>query len=573
MKSLKAFFLFVVLLSVFSGVVAQTPEWAWANKAGNNFADGALAIASDSSGNTYMTGYFTGYNVSFGGTLLSTPDNYPDIFVAKLDNAGNWLWAKRAGGPSLQQAECIAVDGDGNVYISGLFGVSATFGDITLSDIGSTNIFVAKLDSAGNWLWAKGAGSQANWNYGLGIALDAAANVYVTGCFQATVAFGATSLTCAGDIDIFVTKLDSSGNWLWAKSAGGTSSDFGRDIAVDIAGNVYLTGTIRDEVFFGSTSLGNSTANAQENIFVAKLDSAGNWLWAKDAGGLAYDYGCGIALDSAANIYVTGYFWLDATFGSTTLNSIGDKDIFVAKLDSGGNWHWAKRAGGTHYSDGGNDIAVDSAGDVYLSGFFSDTDADFGETILTSNGYLDIFVAKLGSAGNWLWAKGVGGIGEDQGYGIALDSNSNIYMSGHFAGTNVAFGDITLISNGHTGQYGQSDIFVAKLGSGVSVSDDLNPPVALNTLSASPNPFKQGTTLSIALDKQGGSQRDLRVVLYDLRGRRIKTLDSIPAGGDRFTLSWDGRDAKGATCPSGIYLAKLYAGQKQLSSTKLTLIR
>ncbi|MDD3235233.1 MAG: SBBP repeat-containing protein, partial [Candidatus Cloacimonetes bacterium] len=527
MKSLKVFFLFVVLLSVFGGVVAQTPEWAWANKAGNNFADGALSSATDSNGNTYVTGHFTGYNVSFGATLLSTPDNYTDIFVAKLDNAGNWLWAKRAGGSYNQRGECIAVDSDGNVYITGIFEISATFGDINLSDIGSTNIFVAKLDSAGNWLWAKGAGSMANWNYGLGIAVDNAANVYVTGSFQLSVAFGANTLICTGDKDIFVAKLDSTGNWLWAKSAdgeGGSGGGDGRSIAVDSNSNVYLTGSIHEKVYFGSIILGSSTGNTEDNIFVAKLDSAGNWLWAKDAGGSAWDYSCGIALDGTGNCYVTGYFWGDAYFGGITITSLGQTDIFVAKLDSAGNWLWAQRAGGTlNYDyDEGSDIAVDSVGNVYFTGYFSGTSASFGSNSLTSNGTKDSFVAKLDSGGNWIWAKGVGGIGEDKGNGIALDSNNNIYVSGHFAGTNVAFDAITLTSNGHTGQYGQADIFVAKLGSGVDVSDDLNPPVIAITMSASPNPFKQGTTLNIAMDKT--NSQDLRVVLYDIKGRRIQTL-------------------------------------------------
>ncbi len=136
--------------------------------------------------------------------------------------------------------------------------------------------------------------------------------------------------------------MDSNGNWLWAKQAGGTSEEWGIGVAVDSNGNSYVTGFYQESATFGTITLTSSGGN---DIFVAKLDSNGNWLWAKQAGGTSYDEGVSIAVDTNGNSYVTGDFSGSATFGTTTLTSSGEGDIFVAKMDISGNWLWAQQAG------------------------------------------------------------------------------------------------------------------------------------------------------------------------------------------------------------------------------------
>ncbi|MDY0112281.1 MAG: SBBP repeat-containing protein, partial [Candidatus Syntrophosphaera sp.] len=149
--------------------------------------------------------------------------------------------------------------------------------------------------------------------------------------------------------------------WLWAKQAGGTYSDEGNGIAIDSSGNSYVTGRFQGTATFGTTTLTTTGSSEIADIFVAKLDSSGNWLWATKAGGNDRDYGYDIATDFSGNSYVTGYFNGTASFGGTTLTSSGQEDIFVAKLDSSGNWLWAKKAGGT-CSESGLSIATDSSG-------------------------------------------------------------------------------------------------------------------------------------------------------------------------------------------------------------------
>ncbi len=447
---MKKTFLIVLLLLSCVFIFAQLNPWLWVKNAGGTNYDGGNGIAVDARGNSYVTGGFEG-TATFGSPTL-TSNGEEDIFIAKLDSDGNWLWAKKAGGSDDDDGSGIAVDARGNIYVIGQFYSTATFGSTTLTSNGVTDIFIAKLDSSGNWLWAKNAGGKTE-DIGSGIAVDASGNSYVTGCFntRATATFGSTILTSNRISDIFVAKLDTKGNWLWAQNAGGTSDDYGSGIAVDASGNIYVTGDFDVTATFGSTTL---TSNGYYDIFVAKLDSCGNWLWAQNAGGTSGDYGSGIAVDASGNIYVTGNFYGDANFGSTTLTSCGVTDIFIAKLNSSGNWLWAKKAGGTS-SDYGSGIAVDASGNSYITGDFRGS-ATFGATTLTSNGNWDIFVAKLDSRGNWLWAQNAGGTSGDFGSDIAIDVNRNSYITGNFQGF-ATFGDITLTSSGG------NDIFVAKV--------------------------------------------------------------------------------------------------------------
>ena len=454
---MKKTFLIVLLLFSYIFIFAQLNPWLWTKNAGGISEDWSYNIAVDVSGNSYITGYFKG-SATFGSTNL-TSKGCIDIFIAKLDSSGNWLWAKKAGGTDWDGGLGIAVDASGNSYVTGYFADSAIFGSTTLTGNEGDNIFVAKLDSNGNWLWVKKAGG-TGYDGGLGIEVDASGNSYVTGDFSGTVTFGSTTLTSRGNSDIFVAKLDSSGNWLWAKKAGGKGYDKGHGIAVDAVNNIYVTGIFEGSATFGSTTLINKSSEYYYDIFIAKLDSSGNWLWAQNAGGTGSDWGNGIAVDASGNSYVTGYFDSDATFGSTTLTSNGGNDIFVAKLDSSGNWLWAKNAGASD-TDSGNGIAVDASGNSYVTGYFLST-ATFGDITLTSNGGADIFITKLDHSGNWLWAKNAGGTG-GEGNGIAIDNNGNSYVTGILFCNDTDSATSENITSYESDESLNIDIFVAKV--------------------------------------------------------------------------------------------------------------
>lgn len=538
----KAVFLFIFILTAMC-LSAQSPEWMWAKQAGGMDYDSGYGIATDSIGNSYVTGCFEG-TATFGNITLTTNVSY-DIFIAKLDSNGSYLWAKQAGGTSSDDGLGIATDSNGNCYVTGFFSDNATFGTTTLTSNGYNDIFIIKLDSNGNYLWAKQAGGAYD-DQGRNISIDNCGNTYVTGVYQGYATFDNSTITGNGSVDIFVTKLDTDGNYLWVKQAGGASYDYCYGIATDSSCDSYVTGIFENTATFGISTI---TSNGYFDIFIAKLDTNGNWLWAKQAGGISFDRGRSIATDSSGNSYVTGFFPGSATFGTISLISSGIYDIFVAKLDTNGNWLWVKQAGGTDAVLGWG-IAADWSGNSYVTGSFQNT-AVFGSTTLTSNGYNDIFIAKLDTHGNWLWTMQAGGSFSYEGYGIAADCNGNIYVTGVFY-DNATFGNTSISSNG------EFDIFIAKLSCSTSVSDEYGVPQANFTLGQNyPNPFITSTSFAIEVSD---TKAAYEVSVYNLRGRHICTLHRgvIPAGKQTFT--WNGKDAAENELSNGVYFYRVSNG-------------
>ena len=228
------------------------------------------------------------------------------------------------------------------------------------------------------------------------MALDGNGNVYVTGEFEGTATFGPFSLSSNGNSpDIFVAKLDAEGNWLWVIEAGGWNIDRVQAIATDDNGNSCITGMFNQTATFGPFSL-TSTGEMCPDIFIAKLDAEGNWQWAIQAEGEDSACGYGITIDDNGNCYFTGDFYTTTTFGPFTLTSTGySTDSFVAKLDSNGNWLWVTQISGS-YSETGKAIVTDNNGYCIVTGEFQGTSV-FGEFSITGNGLShDIFVAKYG---------------------------------------------------------------------------------------------------------------------------------------------------------------------------------
>jgi hypothetical protein len=395
----------------------------------------------------------------------------------------NYQWAKSVGGASNDIGLSITVDGLGNVYTSGVFrGDTVDFdpgaGTSNLIASGLSDIFISKLDALGNYIWAISIGGPSSGEYINSIALDGFGNIYATGSFIDTIDFdpgaGTSNLTSKGSEDIFILKLDTGGNFIWAKSIGGTSNVNSVSIAVDGSGNVYTTGSFQDTVDFdpgAGTSILTSTGIS--DIFVSKLDAAGNYIWAKSMGGASWDFSTSIAVDGSGNIHTTGIFSdtvdFDPGAGISNLISLGTNDMFISKLDSLGNYLWAKRIGGTVEplgQDIANSIAVDRSGNVYTTGEFIgnvDFDPGTGSTILTSFLQKDVFILKLDTGGNFIWAKRIGDYYDSNATSIAVDGVGNVYTTGAFRGYvdfDPGTGSTFLTSTGYW------DIFILKLDPG-----------------------------------------------------------------------------------------------------------
>jgi len=427
------------------------PIWQWAKSGGGVALDSCKDLAVDKNGNVYIAGLYN-TQATFGPFALNSL-GYNDAYVAKLDKYGNWLWVVSAGGElGNDEVTGIALDDNGNIIITGHFFLSANFGNITLTSLGLNDIFVAKLDTNGNWLWAVRAGAYVGESC-FGIAIDYEGNGYITGVFRWQISFGAITLSNPSQFyfDIFVAKLDLNGNWLWATSGGGELDEFVCDIAVDANQNTYITGD-----FYGNATFGDDNLTGQGNVdvFVAKLDNNGRWLWAISGGSPSIERGYDIVLDSGANVYVTGCFWASLTFETTTLICYGWSDAYVLKLDNNGKLLWVVGTG-TDTSLGAWGIALDKNEDPYIVGEFGES-ATIGISTINSQGYKDIFVTKLDKDGNWQWAVSAGGPGFDQGYSLAVDNNGHVYVAGTFEQT-ATFGTTVLTYEGAW------DLFIAEL--------------------------------------------------------------------------------------------------------------
>ncbi|HTH47095.1 MAG TPA: putative Ig domain-containing protein [Candidatus Limnocylindria bacterium] len=447
---------------------APTPiNFLWAGSAGSTANDQHFvnSVCADASGNVYVAGQFRG-TATIGGTTLTSRGDY-DVLIAKLDANGNYLWVRQAGGTSGEGASAICVDGTGNVYVVGDFIGTASFGSTTLTSRGDVDAFVTKLDANGNFLWARQMGGTSE-DHGNAVGVDGSGKVYVTGEFLGTATFGTFSRT-AVVYGAFVAKLDASGIFAWVSQMGATD-ELTAGVVIPYALSVTSTGSVHvggdlvgfsmDTVNFGGTTftLQGDQDELHQDAFVAKLDTNGGFVWAKQGKASASKHAHinGIMTDTGGNVYMGGAFDGTLSFGTATLTSTGSLDGYVAKLDPSGVPVWLKQVGGA--ADGGVDaLSLDGAGSVFAAGSFNGA-ANWSSVSLTSRGADDVFLAKLDAAsGNYLLVRQGGGTGDDGSNSLGIDSSGNLYLAGYFSGS-ASFGNTTLTSQG------SYDAFVAKLG-------------------------------------------------------------------------------------------------------------
>lgn len=315
-------------------LVKYTPtgEVLWAKRAVGNGSDFAGGIAVDDSGNCLITGHFFSSTIQFGDTNLSftpTLENRSDLFLAKFSPAGDVLWAKAFGGSGSDAGTGVATDASGNIYLTGYFKNTISFGSNSLSTSSvDFNPFVAKLDSNGDVVWAKSA--PGDRSFAVKIAVDRAGNCFVAGSFEGpSVSFGTNVLTrISGSPNSFLVKYDSRGNVLWARGTGNISAE----VAVDALGNAYVTGYFGGNITFGSFMLKSSGSS---DAFVVKYNADGTVIWAKQIGGSNSDSGWSIAVEKPDSVFVSGAFrssqvWL----GRTQITNPGQEsdDFFLTKL-------------------------------------------------------------------------------------------------------------------------------------------------------------------------------------------------------------------------------------------------
>ena len=421
--------------------------WLWASGAGGAGEDEAWSVCADASGNLYVTGFFSG--VATFGPYSLTATSGTDCFIARMSASGEWLWAINFFGTGNERGNCISVDALGFIYVTGAFDGQIQFPNGPPTNThGGSDAFVAKFDPYGACMWWVQVGG-FGYETGTGIAVDGQGNAYATGHFEGEAYFSSVydfqSRASQGESDLYELKVGEWGWVDWISTAGGPNDDISNGIVVDQAGNSYVAGNFWGNPAFGTQTLANT---GWWDAFAAKLSPAGTWLWARHSVGSGSEWCNGTAIDASRNIHIAGGFDLDTGCGATNLIHQGAsyQDVFAAKLDSAGNWIWASGGGGIS-ADWAYGIAADASGKVDLTGFCDSANATIGDTTLACLGAADVFAAKLDPQGNWQWTAQAGGADNEWSHSVCVDANGKVYLAGNFQ-TTAGFGANVLSTNG-----------------------------------------------------------------------------------------------------------------------------
>ena len=422
-------------------------------------------------------------------------------------------WVKSFGGTESDKGISIGTDSSGNVYISGYYNTSADFDQITLTNNNASGTnkenFVAKLDSNGNVLWAIPGGNQSSGccdDRALGMHVTPGGDVFITGTFWSSYYLGVRG--APGTIDVpgsqrnahdnsLLAKIDTDGNPQWVIGFGGDNTsggcswpiydadDHSYDVKVDSDGFIYVTGFFSgyDADFDGFTITNPEWGNdCQPMGYIGKLDSNGTWLWVDKFDGIKDQRGSRdnrLAIDQFSNIYVVGGFQdrgpnQVANFGPFSLNSNGEWDAFIFKMDKEGNWLWAEGIG-SNKTDRANSIAIDICDDIYITGeyrnpmVFTGANASNGSDTLSHKQKRDVFIAKMNNQGQWKWAKRARSSSTDKPYQMSVDRNKQVFLCGT-SGDSLKFNDNLTVTSQIPGDTTMS-AWVAQLDGSTNTGD------------------------------------------------------------------------------------------------------
>ncbi|TVR97545.1 MAG: hypothetical protein EA416_00535 [Trueperaceae bacterium] len=330
----------------------------WTRQFGTENSDIAAGVATDASGNVYVTGR------TFGA-LEGSNAGASDAFVRSFDSGGTLRWTRQFGTGSVDAALGVATDANGNVYIAGF-----TLGSLQGTNAGGADAFVRSYDGEGTLRWTRQFGTSSD-DIAFGVAADASGHIYVAGRTA-----GALEGSSAGNFDAFVRSYDADGILRWTSQFGSSSIDGAAGVATDATGNVYVAGFTQ-----GALEGANS---GMEDAFVRSYDGDGGLRWTRQFGTGSGTEAFGVAADPTGNVYVAG-----ATGGDLEGGGAGIVDAFVRSYDGDGELRWTRQFG-TSSSDRALGVATDASGNVYASGY------TFGALEGANAGHGDAFVRKYG---------------------------------------------------------------------------------------------------------------------------------------------------------------------------------
>lgn len=545
----------------------------WLVKSGGLKSDKGTTIVIDAEGNSYITGYYN-EEANFGtfNTGFSF-DKSKEVFVAKLDPDGNYLWVTNAINYFDDRGLGLCLDPFGNVYVTGTCWGGLEWDGLNVYNSSSftDQTFVTKFNSDGQIVWMKNAGVDswetitAWWDpfqtiycddHGFDIISDSDGNLFVTGYISSvdlsptTANFDAISIPMNyGDTLGYLAKLSNDGNWEWVKTFEGVYLYRDNAVGIDDDDNVYVAGGFKGTRSFETDVLNSNQGSL--DIFVLKYDNDGNYQYVVQVGDTLDDRADGITYGNDNHMYVTGEFRGEVFFGTDDLNNYGgpeDKDIFVSKMSKDGDWIWATKAGSKKGGDRGIGICANKQGNVFVSGQFRGN-AKFGQVELISNYASDstqFFVSMIDSSGNWQWVIDGGGIYTDRINSVAVDDSCNLYFVGYFKEA-MSSGEFNLIASG------SNDILVGKIvdacnspiqpptAPGSEVVDEFNPS---NVFS----PNNDGVNDALAFTNDPNIRGS--VVILNRWGNVVYESDDL-------TKKWNGKSQSGIDVIEGVYFYKI----------------
>ncbi len=509
----------LIILLINTQLSAQHVSFGWANSTGGLGEDESVSIAVDHLNNTCVVGTYWGtvdFDPGAGELNLSTSGSF-DVFIQKFNKEGTLLWAKSLGGRESEEVTGICTDANGDICIIGYFEDVADFDpgpkQFDLESSGSKDAFVVKLNSDGDFLWAKALGGDG-FDLGINIAASQSNHVYLTGIFKESADLdpgnGTDEYISKGGYDIFIEKLDPEGNLVWARVIGSSRDDYAADISTDGLGNCFLAGIYRDTIDLDPGS--GERIEKTKGMFIEKLDSNGQFVWVKtvkNAGNNITPQA--LDINSNGDIVVAGEFSSVVDFnpggGNLYIESTGRDDAYILKLDSEGHVIWAKSFGGDQM-ERLKGLALDDMDNIYVVGHYN-LIIDWNADSITAVGAEDIFIAALNSSGDHLWGRSIGGSEHDYAGSIEVNTAGDIMVSGSYSATSDfnPFNEQFNLSSS-----GRLDAFLVQLSSWPLKVDF---PEARNSILIAPNPTNAIVTIK-------SNDRPIEFIyVKDVQGREV----------------------------------------------------
>jgi hypothetical protein len=418
--------------------VAPTAIAQWAKSIdGAGSEDQVRGVAVDTLGNAYVVGHYNIGAITVGGVTLPTPAGGNAAYIIKFNTSGTAQWGKKIDGTGSDYGQGVAVDASGNAYVTGYYGSAAiTVDGVTLPiPAGGEAAYIIKFNTSGTAQWGKKIDGTNN-DRGQGVAVDTSGNVYVTGYYQtAAITVDGVTLDAPTGQAAFIIKFDKYGTAQWGKQIDGTGTDIGNGVAVDTAGNVYVTGFYQNSAITVDGVATLPVPAGSNAGYIIKFDKYGTAQWGKKIDGTDNDQGKGVAVDTAGNVYVTGYYLSGAiTVDGVTLDAPSSWAAYIIKFNTSGTAQWGKKIDGTGNYDDGRGVTVDTLGNVYVTGYYNAAiTLDNGVHLLTPTG-IAAFLIKYTTTGVAQWAKSIDSTGTNNALGVAVDTFGNVYVGGQYNG-------------------------------------------------------------------------------------------------------------------------------------------